>query len=114
MLQCNAKNVANGYPLRIEAAKIETLKTDFNPEIIKNLLPKLDLKVLFKAARELKPDIELPRIDQELDDQEELKKVHHALMELDVIEGNLICPESGRIFPINNGIPNMLLNEDEV
>jgi len=26
----------------------------------------------------------------------------------------LICPESGRKFPISKGIPNMLLNEDEV
>jgi multifunctional methyltransferase subunit TRM112 len=31
-----------------------------------------------------------------------------------VEEGTLVCPESGRKFPINKGIPNMLLNEDEV
>lgn len=31
-----------------------------------------------------------------------------------MIEGKLVCPESGREFPINNGIPNMILNEDEV
>lgn len=29
-------------------------------------------------------------------------------------EGSLICPETGRRFPVSKGIPNMLLNEDEV
>ncbi|KAL6443457.1 hypothetical protein ACFW04_002950 [Cataglyphis niger] len=43
-----------------------------------------------------------------------LKKVHHVLLEVEVINGDLLCPESGRKFPINDGIPNMLLNEDEV
>lgn len=43
-----------------------------------------------------------------------LQKLHHILMEIDIIEGNLECPETGRLFPITEGIPNMLLNEDEV
>jgi multifunctional methyltransferase subunit TRM112 len=33
---------------------------------------------------------------------------------VEVVEGCLVCPESGREFPIKDGIPNMLLNEDEV
>ena len=36
------------------------------------------------------------------------------ILQLEVMEGNLICPETGRKFPISKGIPNMLLNEDEV
>lgn len=28
-------------------------------------------------------------------------------------EGSLVCPETGRKFPVSKGIPNMLLNEDE-
>ena len=31
-----------------------------------------------------------------------------------MIEGDLECPESGRKFPVQEGIPNMLLREDEV
>lgn len=46
-------------------------------------------------------------------DEEFLKKVHHVLLEVEVINGDLLCPESGRKFPINDGIPNMLFNEDE-
>lgn len=36
------------------------------------------------------------------------------LVQVEVQEGSLVCPESGRKFHIKNGIPNMLLNEDEV
>ena len=33
---------------------------------------------------------------------------------MEVINGDLICPESSRKFPVTDGIPNMLLNEDEI
>ncbi len=33
-----------------------------------------------------------------------LKSVHHLLFEIHVIEGALVCPESGRRFPIKEGI----------
>ena len=39
--------------------------------------------------------------------------VGRVRVQLHVEEGQLICPESGRRFPISKGIPNMLLNEDE-
>ncbi len=34
-------------------------------------------------------------------------------MQIDVKEGELECPESHKVFPIHNGVANMLLNEDE-
>uniref|UniRef100_A0A1B0DIJ8 Multifunctional methyltransferase subunit TRM112-like protein n=2 Tax=Phlebotomus papatasi TaxID=29031 RepID=A0A1B0DIJ8_PHLPP len=52
--------------------------------------------------------------DQITSDTEILQRLHHILLEIDIIEGNLQCPETGRVFPISNGIPNMLLNEEEV
>ncbi|RZF33707.1 hypothetical protein LSTR_LSTR007735 [Laodelphax striatellus] len=59
---------------------------------------------------------ELPQalIEDYESNEDFLKKVHHVLLEVDVINGELVCPESGRKFPITSGIPNMLLNEDEV
>ena len=47
-------------------------------------------------------------------DEEFLKKMHTVLLEYEVEEGELICPETGRTFPISKGIPNMLLQETEV
>jgi multifunctional methyltransferase subunit TRM112 len=48
------------------------------------------------------------------DDEEQMKKVHHALLEVHIITGYLVCTETGRKFPIHAGIPNMLLNQDEL
>ncbi|XP_048202412.1 multifunctional methyltransferase subunit TRM112-like protein [Perognathus longimembris pacificus] len=42
-----------------------------------------------------------------------LRKMHHVFLEVDVLEGTLPCPESGRLFPISRGIPDMLLNDEE-
>jgi multifunctional methyltransferase subunit TRM112 len=42
------------------------------------------------------------------------RKLHHALLEVELVEGFLVCPETGRKFPVTKGIPNMLLHEDEV
>jgi multifunctional methyltransferase subunit TRM112 len=47
-------------------------------------------------------------------DTDVLQKLHHILLEIDIINGSLTCPETGRVFAISNGIPNMLLNEDEI
>ena len=46
-------------------------------------------------------------------DDEFLQLFHHALLEVTLEEGALICPETGRRFPVKKGIPNMLLREDE-
>jgi len=46
--------------------------------------------------------------------QELLEKLHHSLFEIHVVKGALVCPETGRKFPIDDGIPNMLLHEDEI
>ena len=35
-------------------------------------------------------------------------------VQIEVVEGDLECPETGRKFPVTEGIPNMLLREDEV
>lgn len=58
--------------------------------------------------------MELPPEVPDTSDKDALQIVHHALFEVEVVEGELICPETGRKFPIKKGIPNMLCNEDEV
>ncbi|MFS7888292.1 hypothetical protein Hanom_Chr00s000001g01593231 [Helianthus anomalus] len=49
-----------------------------------------------------------------VESDEFLRKSHNALLEVHLEEGALVCPEAGRQFPVNKGIPNMLLHEDEV
>lgn len=48
-----------------------------------------------------------------LEDESFLRAFHHALLEVHLEEGALVCPETGRRFKVSQGIPNLLLQEDE-
>ena len=115
MLRCNVKGVKNGYPLKIEVVKVEKVDAEYNPDFVMRMVPKLDWNALATAAKDIGA-AELPaELSEELMSNDSfLKKLHRVLLEVRVVEGALICPESGRRFPIQNSIPNMLLNEDEV
>ncbi|KAK9871519.1 hypothetical protein WA026_012890 [Henosepilachna vigintioctopunctata] len=110
------KNVNVGYPLSIKVEEMITSVVDFNPEFIARIIPKLEWNALKQAVNEVGKDSCLPNnlIENFENDEDFLKKVHHVLLEIEIVNGCLVCPETGRSFPINNGIPNMLLNEDEV
>ncbi|CAG9863854.1 unnamed protein product [Phyllotreta striolata] len=110
------KGVSVGYPLKINASDVKETEIDFNPEFVSKMIPKLDWPVLYEAADSLGKVGDLPKniIENFENDEDFLKKVHHIMLEVEIVNGNLICPETGRKFPINNGIPNMLLNEDEI
>jgi multifunctional methyltransferase subunit TRM112 len=85
--------------------------------MIVSMLKRIQFKTLKSAASDLSINsldgIE-DMTDESLSDDSFLRKIHHLLFEVHVIEGYLICPQSGRKFPIKDGIPNMLLHEDEV
>ena len=46
--------------------------------------------------------------------EELMRQFHLILLDIHVVEGHLICPDTGRRFKITNGIPNMILHEDEI
>ena len=47
-------------------------------------------------------------------DQDFLKRLHRILFEFDIIKGKLVCADCGRIYPIVDGIPNLIMDEDEI
>ena len=52
----------------------------------------------------------LENVDPEFIEAEEwLRKVHRYLFELHINTGSLLCESCGRTYPIENGIPNMLI-----
>lgn len=110
------KGVTKGFPLGITPTKVEVKEIDFNPAFIVKTLTKIDYPALYQAANEVGHGEGLPeQIEGDVKENEELlKKLHNAMLQVEVIEGELVCPESGRKFPIANGIPNMLLLEHEV
>lgn len=93
--------------------------------MVLRLLPKLNYPALRQACEQLKehdraqemtlPDLpdQLP-MDKDVIDDALQQKLHRVLFDFHVEEGFLICPDTGRQYPIKEGIPNMILHEDEL
>eukprot|EP00611_Tribonema_gayanum_P018382 TRINITY_DN31477_c0_g1_i1.p1 TRINITY_DN31477_c0_g1~~TRINITY_DN31477_c0_g1_i1.p1 ORF type:complete len:123 (-),score=21.95 TRINITY_DN31477_c0_g1_i1:24-392(-) len=115
LLKSNVRGV-EGYPLIIEAETVREQESEFSADFIHNMLGKLEWGVLRDAAATLGLEAQLPESVSEADKEDEdfLRRVHHVLLEVQVVEGALVCPKTGRRYPIKEGIPNMLLHEDEV
>ena len=109
-LRCNAKDVALGYPLLIDVQDMEILETEFNKQFIQSILSSLNWKGVLIAADSIGlTGLPLdPDMDQVSQDESLLLALHKLLLDVNVISGFLICPESGRRFPISEGIPNMM------
>jgi len=116
MLASPMKEAAKQLPLGIEAVEVREIEREFNPEFLRNMIDRLDWSALVAAATTLKASEGLPATVEGLDtgDDDALKRLHHVLLEVDVVTGSLVCTETGRKFPIAAGIPNMLLNQDEI
>ncbi|ETN59474.1 TRM112-like protein [Anopheles darlingi] len=108
------RGVKVGHPLKLNIVEKKIVSADFNSEFITRMLPRLEWSAICAAAVNIGDTIPATMPADIQNDGEMLQKLHHILLEVDVIEGTLECPETGRVFPINNGVPNMLLNEDEV
>uniref|UniRef100_A0A914HYZ9 Multifunctional methyltransferase subunit TRM112-like protein n=1 Tax=Globodera rostochiensis TaxID=31243 RepID=A0A914HYZ9_GLORO len=111
------KGVNTGYPLILRATKIERIETEFNGDFVKKMMPRLDYQALLQAANSVdeRAASELPKelaTDWENND-DFLRKLHSLLVNYEIVEGELECPESHRIFNIKEGIPNFLVGADE-
>lgn len=107
------KNVQTGYPLKLVVEKVEEINTEYNEEFLQKMLKKIDYKALKEAAQVCGQNLPDSLPEGNTSTQEDLRAIHKALFDIEIIQGTLECPESGRKFPISDGIPNMLCNEDE-
>mmetsp|Transcript_5775 Transcript_5775/g.8170 ORF Transcript_5775/g.8170 Transcript_5775/m.8170 type:complete len:137 (-) Transcript_5775:122-532(-) len=129
LLQCHKKGVRNGYPLIIKPDKMAYQESPFNKELVVGMMTRVEYPVLLQAlawVREYQPFASgaelpggLPSLPEALpmdfdSDEDLLRRLHVVLFDIFLVEGKLVCPESGREFPVTDKIPNMLLNEDEV
>jgi multifunctional methyltransferase subunit TRM112 len=118
LLRSTVKQAKTGYPLGIEATAVEVQPAEFNAEFTRSMLDRIDWDAFRRAASQVPQgaDVKLPAaLTPELrQDEALLKQVHHLLVEVIVMEGALICPDTGRRFKISSGIPNLLLREDEL
>ncbi|CAH8630304.1 unnamed protein product [Dicrocoelium dendriticum] len=111
------KSVKVGYPLALKVKNLQVNTVDFDAAYISKLIPKVEWGVLKKVSDQIGQEHIPPLPDEVPADYETnecfLKLAHRALLEVDILEGALVCPETGREFPISDGIPNMLVNEGE-
>jgi multifunctional methyltransferase subunit TRM112 len=110
-----------GYPLKIQVSEIAIEESPVDRELVTRLLPKMNYNVLVQALAEVATQYDgddLPELPAELPSEELsdalVANLHKVLFDIHVVEGQLICPDTGRQFPIKEGIPNMILHEDEL
>lgn len=97
-----------------------------NKEFLLSLLPKINYNALVAAAKQISPHCEepLPELLETIDvsnveqnrnlDDATIANLHKVLFDVYLVEGWLICPDTGRKFPVKECIPNMILHEDEI
>jgi multifunctional methyltransferase subunit TRM112 len=117
LLTCNKKGcTTNNFPLKIIVAQTGLLNIDYDEDLVKRMLKKLDLPALTSACK----DVGLYKFDfenlksEEFENVDILKYIHHCIFEFTIQTGELQCPGCGKGFPINDGIPNLILNDDEI
>ncbi|CAO1636168.1 unnamed protein product [Jaminaea pallidilutea] len=122
LLACAARScltTSQNFPLAFKDVELEIVETEYSETFMRGLLGggKIEWKGLVDTCRSLGeeslpetgPDPSDGMIDEEL-----LKKLHHILLEIHVVQGSMVCPNCSHNYAIRNGIPNMLLAEHEV
>lgn len=115
-----AAAAGKGFPLKITATEIrvDDSQNIENAEqeisFVKGVLGMLDWPALVQGASEMGLSTLPPLLTEDLaNDSDFLIALYHVLMKVHLVKGILTCPETGREFPVVNGIPNMMLEEEE-
>ncbi len=87
---------------------MEKVEAEFNENFITRIIPKLDLTALNKTCVSL--GLNLPTQES----PEYLKIMHDIILETRIKDGIMICDNCHHEYVIKDGIPNMLLNENQV
>jgi multifunctional methyltransferase subunit TRM112 len=106
------KSSPNSHPLHPKDAELVQDDIDLNPEMIINVLPRLDWQALRTTSSELgfPPLPEQPPTAEELEANEKtLQDLHHLLLETSIAEGKLVCGNCSHEYAIKEGIANFLL-----
>jgi uncharacterized protein YbaR (Trm112 family) len=128
--RCGAPNIGYFCDLLFFSSSIFSvsiyLLTHF-ADVVRAMMLKMDLSALHSAASDLgmtelveglpastEDSVSATSATIQSWDEAMLRRIHRLLFEVALVEGSLVCPETGRKFPVRDGIPNMLLHEDEV
>lgn len=110
-----------GFPLKITAVEVKVIDTpeagateQRDIDFVKKMLPVLEWPALVQAASEMGISTLPPTLTTDLAENPAfLQALYHILMNVHLLKGMLTCPITGREFPVTDGIPNMMLEEEE-
>lgn len=110
---------ADAYPLHFKDCSLSMTESEFNPSFILGIMPRIEWPALLAVCQELGntslPTSKPESLDPESEEgQTTLRSLHNVLLETKVVEGQMICGRCGHVYPIKEGIANMLLAEHEV
>ena len=119
---CNRKQCSGGFPFKVElhtssadAQASSVVESEFNADFIRSMLKKIEWTALVETAQSLGLNVLPPSYEEtDLNDSNFLKAVHDCISDFHILEADLVCPKCSRKFPVNKGIPNMLLQPDEI
>ncbi|RGP65076.1 hypothetical protein FSPOR_7466 [Fusarium sporotrichioides] len=106
------KSSKDSYPLHPKDAELVQDDIELNPDMIINVLPRLDWEALRMTASELGfPQLpeQAPTAVELKGDDKTLKDLHHLLLETQMSEGKLVCGSCGHEYAVKEGIANFLL-----
>jgi multifunctional methyltransferase subunit TRM112 len=112
---------SKGWPLKITAIEVRVddaseIGSDPEREIsfIQGILGMLDWPTLVQGASQLGLTT-LPQVlsDEMAKDPEFLRAMYHVLMNVHLVRGMLTCPDTGREFPVTNGVVDFTMEEEE-
>jgi multifunctional methyltransferase subunit TRM112 len=70
--------------------------------------------ILLQGASEMGLSTLPPALTDEMaNDPTFMRALYHVLMNVHLVRGILVCPDTGREFPVTDGIANFMLEEDE-
>lgn len=110
---------ADAYPLRFKDCTLTTTASEFNPTFILGIMPRIEWPALIAVCADL-GNTSLPTTKPETIDPDStegnsiLRSLHNVLIETRVMQGQMVCGRCGHVYPIKEGIANMLLAEHEV
>jgi Trm112p-like protein. len=115
------KAKGKGWPLRITAVEVRVDDADeigSEPEkeiaFVKGILGMLDWPTLVQGASQMGLTT-LPQVltEEMSQDTEFLRALYHVLMNVHLVRGMLTCPDTGREFPVTDGIVDFSMEEEE-
>jgi multifunctional methyltransferase subunit TRM112 len=110
----------SSFPLAIDAVEVGPTDSEYDPDFVRRMLPRIDYKDLVAAVDSIRPKcpamaaVVLPPTVEEIDTSNDLDRsmvaCYAALTGFAVKQGALNCPQCTTKYPIIDFIPNMMVD----